>query len=91
MVNPKNTYPKGFIMPLYTIVNKKTKATQTMMCSYVSLEEKLKELGDEWSQEIGAPAIVSTTGNVVNKTSSDWKNHLTNIRKGAGRGSNIKT
>ena len=68
-------------MPLYTIVNKKTKRTQTMMCSYVSLEEKLKELGDEWSQEIGAPAIVSTTGNVVNKTSSDWKNHLSNIQK----------
>lgn len=78
-------------MPLYTIVNKKTKKTQTMMCSYVSLEEKLKELGDEWSQEIGAPAIVSTTGNVVNKTSSDWKNHLQNIQKGSGRGTSIKT
>ena len=36
---PKNTYPKGFIMPLYTIVNKKTKKN-----IYVFLLAKKKEL-----------------------------------------------
>lgn len=76
---------------MYTIANKKTEDTQTVMCSYDALQEKLKELGEDWYQQIGAPALVSHTGNVVNKTSSDWKNHLSNIKKGAGRGSNIKT
>jgi len=81
-------------MPLYTIKNKKTEDTQTLMCSWDSLNEKLAELGDDWSQEIGAPALISGTGNVINKTSGDWKNLMKKIEKGAGgarEGSNIKT
>lgn len=78
-------------MPLYTVVNEKTGETEDCFCSYERLQTKLKKLGSDWKQQIGAPAIVSTTGNVINKTSSDWKDHLKNIRKGAGRGSNIKT
>lgn len=78
-------------MPIYKIVNKKTEGTQTVFCSYEKLQEKLKELGEDWSQEIGAPALISATGNIVNKTSSDWKNHLQNIKKGSGSGTNIKT
>jgi len=78
-------------MPMYTIINKKTEDTQTVMCSYDSLQEKLKELGTDWSQKIGAPALVSTTGNVINKTSSDWKNLLGSIKKGSDSKANIKT
>jgi len=76
---------------MYTIVNKKTEGTQTMFCSWDKLQEKLEELGPDWSQQIGAPALVSSTGNLVNKTSSDWKQHLKNIEKGSGSGTNIKT
>jgi hypothetical protein len=72
-------------MPLYTIVNKKTEDKETMMCSYVSLQEKLEELGEDWQQEIGAPALLyGSTGNVVNKTSDGWKDLLKSVKKGAG-------
>ena len=78
-------------MPMYTIVNRKTEDTQTVMCSYDSLQEKLKELGPDWSQQLGAPALVTHTGNIVNKTSSDWKNLLGKIKKGSDSKANIKT
>ena len=78
-------------MPLYTIVNKKTEDRKTVMCSYDSLQEKLGELGEDWSQEIGAPALVSHTGNVINKTSSEFKNLLSSIKKGSDSKSTIKT
>ncbi|MAI05241.1 MAG: hypothetical protein CMA07_05975 [Euryarchaeota archaeon] len=78
-------------MPMYTIVNKKTEGTQTVFCSYEKLQEKLEQLGEDWSQQIGAPALISTTGNIINKTSSDWKDHLKKIKKGSGSGTNIKT
>jgi len=76
---------------MYKIVNKRTQDSQTMFCSYEKLQEKLEELGEDWKQEIGAPALISATGNIVNKTSSDWKDHLTKIKKGSGSGTNIKT
>ena len=78
-------------MPLYTIVNEKTNEKEELFCSYDSLQLRLTELGEDWKQQIGAPALISATGNIVNKTSGDWKNHLENIKKGSGRGSNIKT
>lgn len=78
-------------MPMYTIVNKKTEGTQTMFCSWDKLQEKLEELGPDWSQQLGAPALISATGNIVNKTSSDWKDHLKSIQKGSGSGTSIKT
>ena len=78
-------------MPLYTIVNQKTGEEENCMCSYDRLQKRLEELGPDWRQQIGAPALISATGNIVNKTSGDWKNHLENIKKGSSRGSNIKT
>ena len=78
-------------MPIYTIINDNTGETEDVMCSYDSLQEKLKDLGKDWRQQVGAPSLVSTTGNVVNKTSGDWKNLMQSIKKGAGRGSNIKS
>ena len=78
-------------MPMYTVVNKKTQERQKMFCSYDKLQEHLKDLGEDWSQEIGAPALISATGNIINKTSSDWKDHLKKIERGSGSGTNIKT
>ena len=78
-------------MPMYTVVNKKTQDTQTMFCSHEKLQEKLEQLGEDWSQQIGAPALISNTGNVINKTSGDWKDHLKKIKKGSGDGTSIKT
>lgn len=38
----------------------------------------------EWKQIIGAPNLVTHTGNIINKTSGDWKDHLKNIKKTSG-------
>jgi len=78
-------------MPLYTITNDKTKETEELFCSYDTLQETLKERGKDWRQEIGAPALVTHTGNVINKTSGDWKNLMDNIKKGSGKGNTIKS
>jgi len=78
-------------MPFYTIVNKETGEEEECMCSYSRLQKRLDELGPDWQQRIGAPALVTHTGNVINKTSGDWKNLMGNIKKHSGRGNNIKT
>ena len=44
----------------------------------------------DWHIPPSAPSLVTHTGNIVNKTSGDWKNHLENIKKGSGSGNSIK-
>jgi len=70
-------------MPLYTFRNKESGEVKDMLLSISAMEE-LKEEG-EWEQIIGAPNLVTHTGNVINKTSSDWKDHLKNIKKNTSR------
>lgn len=77
-------------MPLYTIINNKTGETEEVMCSYDKLQERLEKNPDE-QQQIGAPNLVSHTGNIINKTSGDWKNLMQNIKKGSGKGNSIKS
>jgi len=77
-------------MPLYIIKNRKTENTQTIMCSWNSLQEKLTDLGEDWTQQIGAPALISHTGNIVNKTSSEFKQLLGNIKKCSDKSSTIE-
>ena len=71
-------------MPIYAIVIEKTNEKEELFCSNDSLQLRLTELGEDWAQLIGAPALISGTGSVVNKTSGDWKNLLGSIEKGAG-------
>ena len=79
-------------MPLYTIVNDKTGDHEELFCSYDALQETLEERGQDWRQElIRAPALVTHTGNVINKTSGDWKNLMDNIKKGSGKGNTVKS
>lgn len=70
-------------MPLYTFRNKETGEVKDMMLSIADMQT-LKSEG-EWEQLIGAPSLVSHTGNIINKTSSDWKDHLKNIKKSTSR------
>ena len=76
-------------MPTYTLRNDKTEETQEMFCSYDELQVFLKENLD-WYQEYKAPALVTHTGNMVNKTSGDWQDHLKRIKKNSGSQSTIK-
>ena len=70
-------------MPLYTFRNKETGEVKDMILS-VSAMEELTEQG-EWEQIIGAPNMVTHTGNIINKTSGDWKDHLKKIKKASGK------
>ena len=85
-----NVTQREYIMPLYTIINDETNEMEDLFCSYDEMQKTLKEKGDPWRNIIGMPALVSSTGNVVNKTSGDWKNLLQKIEKGSGRGTNFK-
>ena len=84
-------YREKYIMALYTITNDKTDETEDLFCTYEDLQNILEKRGEPWRQVIGTPGFVSSTGNVVNKTSGDWKNLLQKIEKGSGKGTNFKT
>jgi len=72
------------------MMHKETGEEKDIFCSY---EESLKfiEENPDWSRVISAPALISSTGNVINKTSGDWKDLMKNIEKGSGKGNTIKT
>jgi len=77
-------------MPTYTVIHEKTGEEKDIFCSFSELETYLKENPD-WSKMISAPNIITHTGNVVNKTSGDWKDLMKNIKKGSGEGNTIKS
>ena len=79
----------GDKMPTYIIENKKTEEREERFCSWSEIEKFIQENPD-WHIPPSAPSLVTHTGNIVNKTSGDWKNHLENIKKGSGSGNSIK-
>ena len=70
-------------MPLYTMKNKNTGEVEDKMLKIAEMQA-LVESG-EWEQIIGGAALVTHTGNIVNKTPDSWKSHLKSIKKSAGR------
>ena len=84
-------YTEKYIMALYTITNDKTDETEDLFCTYEDLQNILEKRGEPWRQVIGTPGFVTMTGNVVNKTSSDWKNLLQKMERGSGKGTSFKT
>ena len=83
-------YTEKYIMALYTIINDKTDETEDLFCTYEDLQKTLEKRGEPWRQVIGTPGFVTHTGNIVNKTSSDWKDLLKTVKKGSGKGANFK-
>ena len=70
-------------MPMYTMRNKTTGEVEDKRLSIAEMQT-LVEQGD-WEQIIGAPSLVTHTGNIVNKTPDSWKSHLKSIKKSAGK------
>lgn len=70
-------------MPLYNIRNKKTDIVEEVFLPYSSLEALIAE-GEYVQVHLSAPSLISHTGNVINKTSDDWKEHLRRTKKAAG-------
>lgn len=75
-------------MPTYDLRNTKTGEIKEFFIS-ISKKEELVASG-EWEQKFLTPtANVTHTGNIINKTSGDWKNLLEKIKKGSGGNSGL--
>ena len=69
-------------MPTYDLRNTKTGEEITKLCS-IAEKEKMVASG-EWEQFFTRmPADITHTGNVINKTSGDWKDLLKSIHNKA--------
>lgn len=70
-------------MPTYDLRNTKTGEVKEMLLTISKMQEMTA--GDEWEQvHLGVPSLVTHTGNIVNKTSGDWKDYLKKVKKESG-------
>lgn len=63
--------------------NKTTGEVEDKMLRIADMEEMIAS--GEWEQIIGGAALITHTGNMINKTSDGWKSHLKQIKKNAGK------
>lgn len=67
-------------MPTYDLRNKETGEIKEMILS-ISKKEEMVASG-EWEQvHLGVADLVTHTGTMLSKTSSDWQNKLSQIKK----------
>jgi len=61
------------------------------MQKLVSISEmgSMKESTDYFPASLSTTKLVTHTGNIVNKTSSDWKDLLKKIDKGSGKNTTL--
>jgi hypothetical protein len=77
-------------MPTYDIRNKETGEEKEVIMSYDAVKA-LTNAG-EWEQIHKSTAMIVThQGNILSKTSGDWRDLLKRVKKGSGRGCNINT
>jgi hypothetical protein len=70
-------------MPTYDLRNTKTGEEISHLCT-ISEKESMVASG-EWEQfHSRMPGDITHTGNIVNKTSGDWKDLLKKIKDGSG-------
>jgi len=75
-------------MPTYDLRNTATGEEITKLCT-IAEKEAMVESG-EWEQFFTRmPADITHTGNIINKTSGDWKDLLKKIKKGSGGNSGL--
>ena len=68
--------------------NIKTGEIEEMIIS-ISKKEEMVASGDWEQKHLGVSALVTHTGNIVNKTSGDWKDLLKAVKKGSGGNSGL--
>lgn len=79
-------------MPTYTLFNKDTNEEEIHFFSSWRLKDEFLEDNKNYSQKITAPGLLGESGDaIVNKTSSDWKQHLKRIKKASGKNNTINT
>ena len=75
-------------MPTYDLRNTETGEEITKLCTIA--EKEAMVASGEWEQFFTRmPADITHTGNIINKTSGDWKDLLKQIKKGAGGNSGL--
>ena len=72
-------------MPTYEIHNEKTGEVKEVFCSYKDKEKELKKHGKDWVYLIGAPSFHYDGKEVIQRTSSGWKDHLQRIKDASGK------
>ena len=75
-------------MPTYTMKNLETDEVREMILS-LSERENLLATG-KFKQELATPSFITMPGGTLSKTSGDWRNLMTKIKKEAGRGNTVK-
>jgi|TARA_R110000822_G_scaffold256539_1_gene382319 hypothetical protein len=75
-------------MPTYTFKNTKTGEVKEDFMKIAEMEQLVKE--GEWRTMIGSPSLVTHTGSIVGRTSTNYRDLLSRIHKGAGKQSKIK-
>ena len=61
---------------------------EEMILSFSQRDEILES--GKYTQELSIPGFVTMTGGTLSKTSGDWKNLMTKIKRGSGEGNSIK-
>ena len=78
-------------MPTYDLKNKDTGEVKEVLMSYDALQIFLKE-NPEWHQvHLQSNSLIAHTDGIMSKTSGDWRNLLSRIKKGSGRKNTINT
>lgn len=79
---------KGNTMPTYTMKNVQTGEVRDMILSFRERDELLQT--NQYEQLLSIPNFVTSLGGTLSKTSSDWRNLMTKIKKEAGSNNTVK-
>lgn len=75
-------------MPTYTMKNVQTGEVRDMILSFRERDELLQT--NQYEQLLSIPNFVTSLGGTLSKTSSDWRNLMTKIKKEAGSNNTVK-
>lgn len=74
-------------MPTYTMKNLETEEVNDVILSFSERDEMLAS--GKYEQMLASPKLVSSVQSTLSRTSGDWKNLMTKIKKGSGRGNTV--
>lgn len=74
-------------MPTYTMKNLETEEVEDVILSFSERDEMLAS--GKYEQMLASPKLVSSVQSTLSRTSGDWKNLMTKIKKGSGRGNTV--
>ena len=77
-------------MPLYDLKNTKTGEVEEHLVS-ISKKEGMIASGDYEQVHLATAEIVTHVDGILKQTSGDWRDLLSRMKKGSGRGNQIKT